>query len=300
MQESTPVRDSTSPPHGLSLKALAILFKLRVVGLLLFAAIGGACLASDGWPGARPLLILVIAGGVTSAGASALNQYWERGTDALMSRTRGRPLINGTLRAVGWVPILGLVMVMAPPVAVAFLNLPLSFFLLLGAFIYLAVYTIWLKPRTVLNIVIGGAAGSAAVLSGSAAAGNWSHPGALTLALTLFLWTPTHFWSLAIMHRDDYAAGAIPMLPVRTTPRSAAAWVLLHTASAAVGALVLGALPGFGWAYRLAAPLAAAILIWLSACLWIDPNPRRASTLFRASNAFLGIILLLICWETVQ
>jgi protoheme IX farnesyltransferase len=300
MGESSPVRDPVSGPQGLSFKTLAVLFKLRVVGLLLFAAIGGAFLASDGWPGIGPLLVLIVTGTVTSAGASALNQYWERGTDSLMTRTRGRPLVNGALSTVGWVPIVGLLMVIAPAATVALLNLPLSLFLLLGAFIYLGVYTIWLKPRTLLNIVIGGAAGSAAVLSGSAAVGNWNHPGAVTLALILFLWTPTHFWSLAIMHRDDYAAGGIPMLPVHATPRAAAAWMLLHTASAAVGALALGALPGFGWTYRLAAPLAALLLIWLSARLVIRPDPGRAAVLFKASNAFLGIILLLICWETVQ
>jgi protoheme IX farnesyltransferase len=300
MQESPPVRDPVSSRYGSLLKALAVLFKFRVVGLLLFAAIGGACLASERWPGAGPLLILVVTGGVTSAGASALNQYWERGTDALMARTRDRPLSSGTLAPAAWVPVVGLVMVIAPPAAVAFFNLPLSLFLLLGAFIYLAIYTIWLKPRTLLNIVIGGAAGSAAVLSGSASVGNWNHPGAITLALMLFLWTPTHFWSLAIVHRDDYAAGGIPMLPVHTTPRIAAGWVLLHTASAAVGAVALAALPTFGTAYRLAAPLAAAVLVSLSARLVIDPNLRRARTLFRASNLFLGFILLLICWETVQ
>lgn len=300
MRESSSVRDPISRPQGLSFKTLAVLFKLRVVGLLLFAAVGGAFLAGDGWPGVGPLLTLVATGSVTSAGASALNQYWERSTDSLMSRTRDRPLVNGALSPVGWVPIAGLLMVIAPAAAVAFLNLPLSLFLLLGAFIYLGVYTIWLKPRTLLNIVIGGAAGSAAVLSGSAAVGNWNHPGAITLALILFLWTPTHFWSLAIMHRDDYAAGGVPMLPVHATPRAAAAWVLLHTASAAIGALALGALPGFGWAYRLAAPFAVLLLVWLSARLVIHPDPGRAATLFKASNAFLGIILLLICWETVQ
>jgi protoheme IX farnesyltransferase len=300
MQESSPGRDSISRPHGLSFKALAVLFKVRVVGLLLFAAISGAFLAGHGRPGIGPLLIVIVTGTVTSAGASALNQYWERGTDSLMTRTRGRPLVTGALSTAGWVPIVGLFMVIAPAAAVSFFNLPLSFFLLLGTFIYLGVYTIWLKPRTLLNIVIGGAAGSAAVLSGSAAVGNWSHPGALTLALTLFLWTPTHFWSLAIMHRDDYAAGGIPMLPVHATPRAAAAWVLLHTASTAVGALALGALPGFGWAYRLASPFAALLLVWLSARLVIYPDPGRAAILFKASNIFLGIILLLICWETVQ
>jgi protoheme IX farnesyltransferase len=283
-----------------SLRALAILFKLRVVGLLLFAAIGGAFLASEGWPGSGPLLLLILTGGVTSAGASALNQYWERSTDAKMTRTRGRPLVVGSLAPTSGIPIIALIMVIAPAVAVAFFKPSLSVFLLLGAFIYLVVYTLWLKPRTLLNIIVGGAAGCAAVLSGSAVVGHWNHPGAVTLALTLFLWTPTHFWSLAIMHRDDYAAGGIPMLPVRTELRSAAWWVLLHTLTAAFGAVALGALPAFGWLYRVTTPLAAATLLWLNAGLIVKPEPDRAARLFKASNAFLGTILLLVLLETIQ
>ena len=300
MCQSAPAGDSIAVADGFSLKALAVLFKLRVVGLLLFAAVGGAFLASRGWPGAAPLLLLIITGGITSAGASALNQYWERHTDALMTRTRDRPLVNGALGPASWVPVVSLVMIIAPAASVAFFNPALSVFLLLGAAIYLVVYTLWLKPRTILNIVIGGAAGSAAVLSGSSAAGNWNDPGALILALTLFLWTPTHFWSLAIMYRDDYAAGGIPMLPGRAGPRAAAAWVLLHSATAALGALALGALPSLGNIYRIVAPLAVAVLLWTSARLVYQPNIQRATTLFRTSNAFLAIILLLICLGSIQ
>jgi protoheme IX farnesyltransferase len=191
-------------------------------------------------------------------------------------------------------------MVIAPAAIVAFVNVSLSLFLVLGAFTYIVIYTLWLKPRTLLNVVIGGVAGSAAVLSGSAAVGNWSHPGALVLALTLFLWTPTHFWSLAIMHRDDYVAGGFPMLPVQTGPRTAAWWVLLHSGSAAFGTVALAALPSLSSIYRIAAPVAAGMIVWLSVRLVIQPGPERAALLFKASNAFLGIVLLLICFQSVQ
>ena len=163
-------------------------------------------------------------------------------------------------------------MILLPSLAVLPFNPALAFFLLLGAAIYIYVYTIWLKPRTPLNIVIGGAAGSAAVLSGSAAAGDWNDPGALLLALLVFLWTPTHFWSLAIAYRDDYARGGFPMLPVQTTPRTAAWWVLLHTGGAALAALALASHPALGWLYLVAGGLATMILLVLSVRLVASPS----------------------------
>jgi protoheme IX farnesyltransferase len=123
---------------------------------------------------------------MAAAGASALNQYWERNRDGLMGRTRHRPLVNGDITDPRWVPLVGVALVLVPVLVVLPFNRPLAFFLLLGAFIYVGIYTIWLKPRTLLNIVIGGAAGSAAVLSGSAAAGAWNDVGALVLAAILF------------------------------------------------------------------------------------------------------------------
>ena len=114
-----------------------------------------------------------------------------------MNRTRNRPLVSGQLGKTTWVPWAAILMILAPSLILLPFNPALAFFLFLGAFIYVVVYTLWLKPRTTLNIVIGGAAGSYAVLSGAAAAGNWADPGALLLAALVFLWTPIHFWSLA-------------------------------------------------------------------------------------------------------
>ncbi|MFQ5419282.1 MAG: protoheme IX farnesyltransferase, partial [Anaerolineae bacterium] len=181
-----------------------ILFKLRIVVLLLLAAAGGAFLAAGGWPGTGSMLLVLVTGGMAAAGASALNQYLERELDKQMGRTRKRPLPAGEIQFPGWVLAAGIALVAAPVLVVLPFNPTLSFFLLLGAVIYVGVYTIWLKPRSVLNIVIGGAAGSAAVLSGGAAVDAWQSSGVLMLALLLFVWTPTHFWSLAIIYRHDY------------------------------------------------------------------------------------------------
>lgn len=280
-------------------KTLAILFKVRVVVLLLFAAAGGAFLAAGGWPGVDSLVLLVLCGGSAAGGASAINQYLERELDSRMERTRGRPLAASLRTRAVWVPLVGGVMIIVPSVAILPINPALSLFLLLGAVIYVVVYTIWLKPRTPLNIVIGGLAGSVAVLCGSAAAGNWSDPGAVTLALLVFLWTPTHFWSLAIAYRRDYARGGFPMLPVSTGPHAAAWWVLLHSAAAVLAALALAARPVLGWLYLL--PVAAASLLFLifSVRLIRRPSRSRALALFHTSNLYLALVLLMVCVGTM-
>ena len=281
------------------LQTLVVLFKLRIVFLLLMAATGGAFLAADGWPGLGNMLLLWLTGGMAAAGASALNQYWERASDGTMKRTQKRPLVTGEITRPGWVPLVGISLVLLPSLAVLPFNPALTFFLLLGALIYVGIYTIWLKPRTLLNIVIGGAAGSAAVLSGSAVVGNWSDPGALVLALLLFLWTPFHFWSLALLYRDDYARSDVPMLPVQTTPRQAAWWVMSHTLPTGLGGLLLAVLPALGWVYLLPVAWVTADLFRRNVKLIQAPSPQNAKGLFMASNIYLLVLLLAICAGTV-
>jgi protoheme IX farnesyltransferase len=280
--------------------SLVALFKVRVVLLLLIAAVGGAFVAAGGWPGTGELALLLTSGGLAAAGASAINQYLERELDARMERTRRRPLAARSFARTRWVPYAGAVMILLPSLALLPFNPALGTFLLLGAAIYLGVYTVWLKPRTPLNIVIGGAAGSAAVLSGSAAAGQWAEPGALMLAALVFLWTPTHFWSLAIAYRDDYARGGFPMLPVQTAPRAAAWWVLLHTSGTALAALGLATHPSLGWLYFLPVGLATSSLLVLSIRLIARPSQQRALALFHTSNLYLAVVMLMICVNTLM
>jgi protoheme IX farnesyltransferase len=279
-------------------RSLLALFKVRVVLLLLFAAVGGAFLAAGGWPGASPLIVLVVTGGLAAGGASAINQYLERDLDSRMERTQQRPLPAGSWNRTRWVPFVGALMIVLPALAVLPFNTALALLLLLGAGIYVYVYTLWLKPRTPLNIVIGGTAGSVAVLCGSAAVGHWNEPGAVVLALLVFLWTPTHFWSLAIAYRDDYARGGFPMLPVQTTARTAALWVLLHSAAAAIAALLLASHPTLGWLYFVPVALAVVSLLVLSVRLVMRPGSRQALLLFHMSNLYLGIVMLMICIDT--
>ncbi len=278
-------------------QTLVVLFKLRVVFLLLMAATGGAFLAAQGWPGLGTTLLIWLTGGSAAAGASAWNQYLERNKDGKMGRTHKRPLVTGAIANPTWVPYVATLMIVVPVLVVLPTNPALSFWLLAGAVIYVGIYTLWLKPRTLLNVVIGGAAGSAAVLSGSAAAGNWAAPGALLLALVLFLWSPFHFWSLALLYRDEYARADVPMLPTQTTPRQAAWWVLLHTAPTGLGGLALATYAPLGFIYLLPMLLITGNLVWRNIRLIRDPSPLHARGMFLSSNVYLLLLLLLICLD---
>lgn len=270
------------------------LFKLRIVGLLLLASLAGAFVASRGRPAPLDLVLLLLAGAAAAAGASALNEYIERDRDALMQRTRDRrPLATGAAQ-----PRAALVSGVALVAAAVLLTLPvnpaLSFFLFLGAFIYVLIYTLWLKPRTSINIVVGGLAGSCAVLSGAAAAAAWNAPGALLLALLLFFWTPIHFWALAAVYADDYAQVGVPMLPVTSSARTSAAWGLAHGAGVAACAVLLGLDPGLGWAYFIPATAVSALLLWRAVQLVNGPSSANAWRVFHTSNLALLVILLAV------
>lgn len=287
--------------HTLSqrLHSLILLFKLRIVVLLLLAGTAGAFLAAGGWPGISGLALLVACGGSAAAGASALNQYLERSSDATMHRTRHRPLVTGAIAQPGWTSVAGLLLIGIPVLLTSLINPALALWSLLGAVIYVGVYTLWLKPRTVWNIVIGGLAGSCAVLSGGAAVGAWNEPGVWGIAALLFVWTPCHFWSLAMVYRQDYARAHVPMLPVRTTMARSAGWIFLHTSATGLVALSLGLHPALGPIYLMVALPATIFLGWRSVQLMQLPDSARARRLFMASNTYLALILAAICVDVL-
>ena len=190
------------------------LCKPRVVSLILFTAVVGMFLSVPGWP---PLLA-VLAGtagiGLAAASAAAINHLLDRRIDAVMARTRNRPLPQGQLDArnvLVFALVLGTISMLILVLWVNMLTAVLTFVSLIG---YAVIYTVWLKRATPQNIVIGGAAGAAPPLLGWTAITAQLDPHALLLFLIIFVWTPPHFWALAIYRRDDYKAVDIPMLPV--------------------------------------------------------------------------------------
>ncbi len=286
--------ESTLPDQqssGLSFRTLVGVFKLRIGVVITFTALAGLSVSGGPALSLVQLITLTLAVLVSSASAGAFNQYYEHDTDPLMSRTRNRPFATGEVKhgPVWLVVIFGL---MAVSVAAAWiaLNVWAALFTFLGAFFYAIVYTVWLKRRTWLNIVFGGLAGSWAVLAGATAADP--HVGAvpLSLAFVLFLWTPPHFWSLAIAYRDDYAAAGVPMLPVVVGDQRAAK-VIFGSTLALVAASFLPLAFGLGTIYFAGAAIGGFLFIQKAWLLVRNTNRKTAMTCFHASLAQLTLVL---------
>jgi len=207
---------------GLARTVLGI-FKLRIGVLIMISALAGLAITPGPAIGAWPGLVLALSVLVAAASAGAFNQFVEAEADRLMARTRQRAFASGVLTpSPVWLAVIGALLAAAVGVTWLAVNAVAALFIFLGAFFYGVVYTLWLKRRTPLNIVIGGLSGSFAVLAGAAAVDPTLGPLPWLLALVLFLWTPPHFWSLAIAYRGDYAAAGVPMLPVVVgVPRAA-------------------------------------------------------------------------------
>lgn len=274
------------------LVSIGSVFKLRIGAAITLSALAGLAVSPAAAPAAWQIVALAAAVLLSSASAGAFNQYVERDLDALMARTRGRPFVTGALRPGPLWPsvILG---ILAGAVALAgfALNGWVALYVFLGAFVYGVVYTVWLKRRSVLNIVVGGLAGSFAVLAGAAAVDPGLSSTSIVLAAVLFLWTPPHFWSLAMALRDDYARAGIPMLPVVVGDAAAAKVILAHTAALVALSLVPAAF-GLGPLYLAGAAGGGAWFLWRSVALVRRPGRQAAMANFHASLLQLGVLLL--------
>ena len=268
------------------------LFKLRIGLVIGFTALAGLAVAPGAAPAFWQSVLLVLAVIVSSAAAGAFNQYVERHTDACMARTRTRPFVSGRLKASPkWLALIALMSLGSVVVATLATNALAALYTFIGAFIYGVVYTVWLKRRTWLNIVIGGLAGSFAVLAGAAAVAPDRLDGApLWLAIVLFLWTPPHFWSLAIAYRKDYEAAAVPMLPVVVGDAKAALAIFASTALLVLASMA-PAWYGLGWLYLVGAIGGGAFFLMKSAALVLDPCRRTAMANFHASLVQLSLLL---------
>ena len=268
------------------------LFKLRIGLVIGVTALAGLAVAPGAAPAAWRIALLALAVTVSSAAAGAFNQYVERDLDARMARTRTRPFVTGKLAASpAWLALIALMGIGSAVVAALATNALAALYTFAGAFVYAVVYTVWLKRRTWLNIVIGGLAGSFAVLAGAAAVTpDRLDAVPLWLAIVLFLWTPPHFWSLAIAYRKDYEAARVPMLPAVVGDARAARAILLGTVLLVVASIV-PAFYGLSWLYLAAAIGGGAYFLWKSAALVRDPCRRTAMANFHASLLQLTLLL---------
>jgi protoheme IX farnesyltransferase len=279
------------------------LAKPGITALIVLVAVGGFVLASPGAIDPARLALLLVTGASASAGASMLNHYIDRDLDARMRRTRDRPLPDRRITPSGIVAALGLILLGAGiGGAAAFLNVLTGVSILLGGLTYVVVYTAWLKRRSSWNIVIGGFAGSAPALAGSAAAsGTWTH-GALALALLVFLWTPPHFWSLALMLKDEYEAAGLPMLPKMDDPAYSARIVVVSAALLLPATVLLLATGTITWPVALALLAVSVGFIVVTLPLWASHERRRAVRGFLYSGPYLVAVLvaLVVNWGLVR
>ncbi|CAA7618685.1 heme o synthase [Magnetospirillum sp. UT-4] len=273
----------------MTFRQVSELVKLRIGIMIAATAVTGYAAVADELRTA-PALLLALAMLLGSGAAALFNHVCDRDIDRLMSRTRARPLATGLVRPADALGLAGLLMATAMTVAVLAFNWVVALHLFLGAFVYGIVYTVWLKRRTWLNIVVGGAAGSFAVLAGAAAVEptRWLLPA--LLAVTLFLWTPSHFWSLAILLADDYRAARVPMLPV-VAGIGRTAWAILFNSVLLVASSLAPWLLGVaGPAYAIAAGAAGLLLLGLNLALALRPGRKLAGWNFAASIPYLLVL----------
>ncbi|MFO1465522.1 MAG: heme o synthase [Steroidobacteraceae bacterium] len=275
------------------------LFKLRIGVLIMLTALVGLLITPGPSPGWARVLALALSVLVASASAGAFNQYYERDHDRHMARTRNRAFVTGKLRASPfWLYVIALMLLAAVGTAAWVFNLSSALFVFLGAFFYGVVYTVWLKRRTWWNIVIGGLAGSFAVLAGAAAVDPALGAQPLLLALVLFLWTPPHFWSLAIAHRSDYEEARVPMLPVVAGDARAARAVYLATILLVAASLLPMAF-GAGLVYLAGALAGGVNFIVRARALSLSPSKPTAMQCFFASLVQLSLLLIAAIADTL-
>ncbi len=263
------------------------LTKPRIVALITFTALVGTLLASPGWPPLSAVLWGTIGIALAAACAAAINHVLDRRIDEQMSRTRSRPLPRGQLTersALLFAAALGVLAMILLSFLVNSLTAALTFVSLIG---YAVIYTAWLKRATPQNIVIGGAAGAAPPVLGWAAVTNTVDPHALLLFLIIFVWTPPHFWALAIARKDEYARVGIPMLPVTHGIEYTRLQILLYSVLLMVVTL-LPFITGMSGLIYLAAALAlGARFLYYAVRLQFAPRPQLPMRLFRYSISYL-------------
>ena len=278
------------PAVGARIRGYVALMKPRIIELLLVTTVPTMVVAERGMPPLWLMIWTVVGGTLAAGGANAINMYVDRDIDAVMERTRHRPLVTGVL---------------TPPQALRFaLALELAAFLLLWAAVnllsavlavcatlfYVFVYTLWLKRTSTSNIVVGGAAGAVPVLVGWAAVRDSLSWAPVVLFAIIFYWTPPHFWALAVKYRDDYAAANVPMLPAVRSLRVTAERILLYTLLLWGLTLVFGPVADMGVLYLVSATILGAVFTGLALRLLRTQTTADAMRVFTWSITYITLL----------
>jgi len=273
-----------------TLGAYFALTKPRIIELLLVTTLPAMVVAADGLPNLWTALATLIGGSLAAGGANTINCFLDRDIDAIMRRTHSRPIPAGLIapeRALAFGIVLSVTAFVFLTTTVNLLTAGLAISALL---FYVFVYTLWLKRSTVENIVIGGAAGAVPPLCGWAAVTGSLDAAPLIMFAIIFLWTPPHFWALAISYSHDYAQAGVPMLPVTKGATEARRRSLVYAAVTVLTSLALYPTGEVGIVYLVLAAAAGAIFVWMAWRQVRVATVQAAMTLFRYSTSYLAII----------
>jgi len=257
--------------------AYVALTKPRIIELLLVTTLPTMVVAQRGLPPVWLMAATLAGGALAAGGANAINMVVDRDIDRLMKRTKNRPLVTGAMT-----PTAALVFALSLEVA-AFVELWLAVNLLSAVLaisatlFYVFVYTLWLKRRSSQNIVIGGAAGAVPVLVGWAAVTDSLSWAPVVLFAIIFIWTPPHFWSLAVRYKEDYAAAEVPMLPVVASMKRTTTEIVYYTVALVAVSFLLGPVAHMGWIYMVTAAVLGAGFLFLVTRLWGLAQDGRAT-----------------------
>jgi len=277
--------------------------KPRIVVLLVITAVTSMYAASKLVSGSPQLeyldyLHIVVAGALASAGSSALNHYYDRDIDPKMSRTSGRPIPSGRMNA-SHVLLYGLIVSCVSVIYGFFaLNAVSAFFIAVGIFSYVIIYTVWLKRRYTSNIVIGGIAGSAAAWAGWAAATGSMDLLGFLVGFLVFVWTPSHFWCLAMKIKDEYAQAEVPMLPVVIGMQKTSKFILGNTLILIPYSLILILIPdGLGIVYAIIASVSGGLMLVYHYKLTKTPTSEFAWKAYKVTAPYLTIIFVAVALD---
>lgn len=285
----------------LALRAIMEVSKPRIVVLLVITAVAslyGASMLAPGAPevGYEMYLHIMVAGALASAGSSALNHYYDRDIDPQMSRTSTRPIPSGRLSA-RTVLVYGVALSCISVIyGYVLINTASAFFIALGIFSYVVVYTVWLKRLNTSNIVIGGIAGSAASWAGWAAATGTLDILGFLVGFLVFVWTPSHFWCLAMKIRDEYEQANVPMLPVVIGMHRTSRYILANTIILVPYSLVLYAF-GMGLVYAVMAAVSGGLMLLYHYRLTKNPTADFAWKAYKVTAPYLTIIFLAVALD---
>ena len=270
------------------------LMKLRVVELLLITTVPTMIVAEEGIPSVWLIIATLFGGTLAAGGANAINMYIDRDIDKLMERTKNRPLVTGVLTSTEALSFAIVIEAIAFGWLWIFVNLLSAVLAASACLFYVFVYSLWLKRSSTSNIVIGGAAGAVPVLIGWSSVTNSIDWPPIILFLVIFLWTPPHFWALAIRYKDDYSNAEVPMLPVIEGTKVTGYRMVLYAFQVWAASLIFVPVADMGVVYLITAIVMGAIFTLFSFQVMTNPTKKSAMRLFGFSISYITILFSLM------